>query len=175
MTKTLLSLAFGLILHVSATAQCLDGDCQNGRGMYQFENGNKYNGEFKRGIMHGTGAAVFANGNKYNGEWREGMREGVGVYYFLSGNVYTGSFRKNKFDGKGTKMTNLMAKAFTHSLRATATKGHLLMANSVVLAKCFPKMVKNMSATGAIMFGMAMAKSFGQMEQSLKVFGKMAK
>lgn len=102
MTRTLLSVAFGFLFYFSATAQCLEGDCQNGRGIYQFENGNKYGGEFKRGFMHGSGAIVFANGNKYNGDWREGNREGVGVYYFLTGNVYTGSFRKNKFDGRGT-------------------------------------------------------------------------
>jgi hypothetical protein len=102
MKKSVLIVAFGFILHFSAAAQCLEGDCQNGRGLYQFENGNKYNGEFKRGFMHGSGAIVFANGNKYNGDWREGSREGIGVYYFLTGNVYTGSFRKNKFDGKGT-------------------------------------------------------------------------
>jgi hypothetical protein len=102
MTKTLLSVAFGLILHVSATAQCLEGDCQNGRGLYQFENGNKYSGDFKRSTMHGKGTIVFANGNKYNGDWRDGSREGVGVYYFLTGNVYTGNFKKNKFEGKGS-------------------------------------------------------------------------
>ena len=102
MTRTLLSVAFGCFFYFSVTAQCLEGDCQNGRGLYQFENGNKYGGEFKRGFMHGSGAIVFANGNKYNGDWREGSREGVGVYYFLTGNVYTGSFRKNKFDGRGT-------------------------------------------------------------------------
>ena len=102
MTRTLLIAAFGCLLHFSAAAQCLEGDCQNGSGMYQFENGNKYKGEFKRGVMHGSGAVVFANGNKYNGDWRDGNREGVGVYYFLTGNVYTGSFRKNRFDGKGS-------------------------------------------------------------------------
>jgi hypothetical protein len=102
MTRTLFGVAFGFIFHFSAAAQCLEGDCQNGSGLYQFENGNKYKGEFKRGFMHGSGAIVFANGNKYNGDWREGSREGVGVYYFSTGNVYTGSFRKNKFDGKGS-------------------------------------------------------------------------
>jgi hypothetical protein len=101
MTKTVLSVAFGLVLHLSAAAQCLEGDCQNGRGTYQFENSNKYNGDFKRGFMHGKGTIVFANGNKYNGDWRDGNRDGIGVYYFLTGNVYTGSFKKNKFDGRG--------------------------------------------------------------------------
>ena len=89
-------------LTISLSAQCLDGDCQNGRGTYQFDNGNKYFGDFQKAIMQGKGTLYFANGNRYNGDWVGGLRQGTGVYQFQSGNVYTGAFKKSKFFGQGT-------------------------------------------------------------------------
>jgi hypothetical protein len=80
----------------------LEGDCQNGRGIYQYDSGNKYGGDFRKGVPHGKGTVYFSNGNRYNGDWLAGTREGIGIYYFSGGNVYTGSFKKNRFHGQGT-------------------------------------------------------------------------
>jgi hypothetical protein len=91
-----------MMTFLSANAQCLEGDCQNGKGAYQFDNGNKYYGEFRKSLMHGKGAIIFAGGNRYNGDWVNGMRDGTGVYTFADGKVYTGAFRKNRFSGQGT-------------------------------------------------------------------------
>ncbi len=85
-----------------AVAQCLEGDCENGKGTYQFENGNKYQGQFRGGKLQGKGTIFFANGNSYNGDWVGSLREGVGVYTFNNGNVYTGAFHKGRFSGQGT-------------------------------------------------------------------------
>ena len=113
--RTLLSVwVCSMISIASLSAQCLEGDCKNGHGTYQFENGNKYVGDFRRAIMNGKGTLYFTNGNRYNGDWVGGFREGVGIYYFSNGNVYTGYFKKNKFSGQGT-MTFASGNKYTGS------------------------------------------------------------
>jgi hypothetical protein len=100
--RTLSIVAICCSLSFFASAQCLEGDCQNGRGIFQFDTGNKYAGDFRKGYPHGKGAVYFINGNRYNGDWVMGVREGTGIFYFSAGNVYTGTFRKNRFNGQGT-------------------------------------------------------------------------
>lgn len=113
--KALLSWGVCGVLSVSSlNAQCLEGNCQNGRGTYQFDNGNKYVGDFKKSMMNGKGTMYFTNGNRYNGDWEGGFREGSGIYYFSNGNVYTGSFKKNRFVGQGS-MTFVSGNKYTGS------------------------------------------------------------
>ena len=48
-------------------AQCIEGDCINGRGSIIHEDGRKYTGEFKNGIIDGTGIFHHADGSVYEG------------------------------------------------------------------------------------------------------------
>ena len=57
---------------------CVAGNCTNGYGMYTFD-----------------------NGDKFVGEWVNGVREGQGVYFYNSGAVYTGNFKNNTLSGYG--------------------------------------------------------------------------
>jgi hypothetical protein len=101
--KTILSVMVACFAYLStATAQCLEGNCQNGRGTYQFDNGGKYQGDFRKGQPHGKGLIVLGNGNRYNGDWVNGKRDGIGIYTFIDGKVYSGATRDNKFSGQGT-------------------------------------------------------------------------
>lgn len=85
----------------SLDAQCLSGNCQNGKGLFQLDNGAKYSGEFQNGTIHGQGILTFSNGDKYLGTFANQFREGNGKFIFANGDEYIGQFKQNKFDGEG--------------------------------------------------------------------------
>lgn len=83
------------------SAQCIQGNCQNGKGTFVFESGAKYTGEFLNGSMHGQGILAFTNGDKYLGSFQNQFREGKGKFVFANGDEYVGQLKKNKFSGEG--------------------------------------------------------------------------
>ena len=107
------------------SAQCLDGNCQNGTGKYrystgavytgQFVNGNRegkgklvfpnnnvYEGQFSRNRINGEGMMTYSNGDRYVGSWFTDQPNGKGKYYFKSKERYEGDFKSGKFEGQGT-------------------------------------------------------------------------
>ncbi|MEM8907230.1 MAG: caspase family protein [Bacteroidota bacterium] len=102
--KKLLSIVAALSFWAfqTASAQCIKGNCYNGRGTFVYASGAKYKGEFRHGKIHGDGVLYFSNGNKYVGKWVNQYRHGKGKMVFYNGDVYKGHFRKSKFSGKGT-------------------------------------------------------------------------
>jgi hypothetical protein len=85
-----------------ASAQCISGNCQNGKGVFLFESGAKYSGEFQNGVLQGQGILTFTNGDKYLGNFVNQYREGQGKFLFANGDEYVGKLKKNKFSGEGT-------------------------------------------------------------------------
>ena len=53
---------FLAVLHFSSYSQCQTGDCENGYGLYIMSWGDKYQGGWKNGVMHGQNYQ-FANGD----------------------------------------------------------------------------------------------------------------
>jgi len=102
--KKLMSIvtALSFLLFQSAEAQCVKGNCYDGRGTYLYPSGAKYNGQFSNGKIHGQGMLFFSNGNKYVGDWVNQYRQGKGKLVFYNGDVYKGNFVKSKFKGRGT-------------------------------------------------------------------------
>lgn len=47
--------------------------------VYKRVNGDRYEGEWRNGRMHGKGVKVMANGDVYNGTWENDKAEGNGV------------------------------------------------------------------------------------------------
>jgi hypothetical protein len=84
-----------------AESQCLSGNCFQGIGKYQYENGAVYDGHFQQGKIHGYGTLYFSNGNKYQGQWVNHIREGNGTFLAKDGTYYSGEFIRNKMHGKG--------------------------------------------------------------------------
>ncbi len=101
--KCLALVSILFVIHFpSIFAQCIEGNCYDGKGTYVYQSGAKYVGQFKGGKIHGQGILYFSNGNKYIGNWENQYREGEGRLVFINGDEYIGHFRKSKFNGRGT-------------------------------------------------------------------------
>jgi len=79
---------------------CISGDCDQGKGTYLFENGEKYDGNFKNRKYNGYGEINFANGQKYVGEWKNHMQNGRGTYTYPDGKTLTGNWENGNFISK---------------------------------------------------------------------------
>jgi len=101
MSKQLMLGLVLLFLSNQIFAQCIQGNCQNGYGIFVYKSGAKYMGDFKNGKLQGQGILHFSNGDKYIGQWNNQYREGQGKLIFKNGNVYQGTFVKNDFHSKG--------------------------------------------------------------------------
>ena len=86
---------------LSVNAQCTTGNCFDGNGSYLFENGDLYNGLWKKGIPNGYGVYEFVNGDVYKGAWNGGLMHGRGTYRYNNGDKYIGAWEDGKMHGRG--------------------------------------------------------------------------
>ena len=107
MKKLFVTLSF-LISLIYFTSQSLalppcpkTGYKHNCYGSYTWENGNKYEGEWKDNKQYGQGNFTWKNGQKYVGEHKNNKRNGKGIYTYLSGGKYEGTYLNNKKNGQG--------------------------------------------------------------------------
>jgi hypothetical protein len=61
---------------VNANATCTSGDCQNGKGLWTWDDGAMYDGEWKDHRMDGMGMSTYADGTTYDGEWEGAKKVG---------------------------------------------------------------------------------------------------
>jgi len=102
MLKKILFASLFVIAGVSiSNAQCTTGNCYDGNGSYMFENGDMYNGQWKKGEMNGYGVYEFANGDVYKGAWKKGLMSGRGTYTYANGDKYIGAWKDGKMNGRG--------------------------------------------------------------------------
>ena len=53
-------------------ADCISGDCVNGKGTFTSSNGTKFEGKFKNGQMYGIGTLTTSDGRKVVGVIKDG-------------------------------------------------------------------------------------------------------
>jgi hypothetical protein len=77
-------------------AQCVAGNCENGRGTFIFKSGAKYVGEFHDGEIHGVGICTYADGSKYAGQWSHRFPQGRGTKTYSDGTRRIGAWLKGE-------------------------------------------------------------------------------
>ena len=95
-----------LPLHVFA--QCIEGNCTDGKGTLIFPGGApKYVGEFKKGKRDGKGTLTYPDSEKsgrqkqYEGQWKENMPSGKGTLTFYDGRKFVGEWKFESVVSKG--------------------------------------------------------------------------
>ena len=73
----------------------------DGFGVYQWANGDRYEGEWKECQKHGHGSDKFSNGDMYVGHYRNGVPDNFGYYRWKDGTCYEGELKQGKKHGKG--------------------------------------------------------------------------
>lgn len=78
-------------------AKCLEGDCVNGMGLWEDEQGRKYKGHFKNNLFEGYGEMTYPSGERYKGQWAKGLPNGMGTRYYKNGHFDNGNWVQGKF------------------------------------------------------------------------------
>ena len=99
---TLISALFFLLIGIShawALPACpSSGYFHNCYGIYDFDNGDKYVGEWQNG-KRDQGTFTFADGNKYVGEYKDNWRNGQGTFTYANGAKEVGAWENGKLNG----------------------------------------------------------------------------
>ena len=96
MIKWILSFSNLFLFLTFLNAQCISGDCQNGKGTYLFPSGAKYVGEFQNGEIHGIGVCFYTDGSKYSGQWVHRFPEGKGTKTYVDNSKRFGMWVKGQ-------------------------------------------------------------------------------
>lgn len=80
----------------------LEMGVRNGLGLYQWESGMSYVGDWTWNTFDGKGTLTWADGSYYTGEFADDKRTGRGTYVWPDGTIYTGDFVNGRQTGRGT-------------------------------------------------------------------------
>jgi len=79
----------------------LEGNCENGTGIYIFKDGDSYTGQWKDGKKDGMGMIYFKGVGTYIGSFTNDQRNGFGVMQWVELGRYEGQWKDGQMDGDG--------------------------------------------------------------------------
>jgi hypothetical protein len=87
---------------ISAEAQCLTGNCNNGYGtaIIKKKGGIRFTGQFLNRKPHGRGTAQYPDGTRYEGLWVNGTMDGLGTLTLNDGTALSGLWRNSRYLGE---------------------------------------------------------------------------
>lgn len=97
MKRAILLIGLWLVGISVVKAQCVAGNCKDGKGTYIYKDKTVYEGEFKKTKAHGYGVCYYSNGNSYEGEWANHTFHGKGIMRYKNGKVKAGLWKNGKF------------------------------------------------------------------------------
>lgn len=101
----LLSVIFSFYFFNPFSNKCIQGNCENGKGVYVLHSGMKYDGEWKNGMRNGQGTLTYPDGSTYTGEWKNNKMHGQGIKIYTADQLfkkYIGDWNNGNKHGKGT-------------------------------------------------------------------------
>jgi hypothetical protein len=83
---------------------CVEGTCEAGKGIFEYDSGDVYYGEFAGSVIrHGNGIISYnisgkedSNAKKYDGDWHIDEYSGKGRLELIDGTVFKGKFEQNQ-------------------------------------------------------------------------------
>ena len=87
--------------HQEYQSKCVSGNCKNGEGRLEYEDGRVYDGEWKDGKFHGQGIFIYQSDTIYDGQWKNNIMNGDGIRYYENGAVYDGNWINGIREGRG--------------------------------------------------------------------------
>ena len=98
----LVSLPFGLSHSSQIDGACVEGTCDHGTGVFEYNNGDVYYGSFAGHFRMGNGIISFNttglssnSSKKYDGNWESDVYDGKGKLELIDSTVLKGRFENN--------------------------------------------------------------------------------
>lgn len=74
----------------------------DGEGIFEFDSGAFYQGEWSQNIISGQGTIQFPSQGTYTGEFRNNRKSGQGIFHWDDGAVYEGEWLNDAMNGQGS-------------------------------------------------------------------------
>ena len=87
----------------------------------RYENGDRYDGQWKDDLFNGDGEYQWSDGRKYKGEFRDGKHNGHGKMIYIEDDEYLGEWKEDKYMEQAIILT-VIGKNMFQCLRTVKSK-----------------------------------------------------